>query len=87
MSIILWCDAAMVVLADLARDQSVAHSLIHPPPVLAPPRAASSKLNSKVAGTPFRSEPVKMPALLRNNVAELTRELDAGSRSAANDAI
>src|SRR6478672_285868 len=42
MSIILWCDAAMVVLADLARDQSVAHTCIHPPPVLASLRASST---------------------------------------------
>ena len=42
MSIILWCDAAMAVLAHLARDQSVAPSFIHPPPALAPLRASST---------------------------------------------
>jgi hypothetical protein len=76
----------MVVLADLARDQSVAHSFIHAPPALAP-RAVSRKLNNKIAGTPLRSGPVKMPAPAAQQRSRLTRELDAESRSAANDAI
>ena len=84
MSIILWCDAAMAALVHLVCDQSVAHSCIHPPTTSA--RAASSKLNNKIAGTPLCSGPVKMPAPARNQRSRLTRELGARSWSTSNGA-